>query len=193
MCRSTLPFTLSPQPPLPRALPSPIPTCTMCDSDDHYTPDCYRYVCEMCIKFQPGHYPADCLNLERSPSPSVYHDAPEAWLKGLQSYEGDCVMIGSRVHCMFSLRFLFLFFFCFISDTCTIRMDYLTHSSCAVLVVSCLTHVWLMVVHRPSLNSINTCSLLICSLAYSCWNTLFTLTRAITELISVPSLTTERS
>jgi len=67
-------------------------------SIDHYTPDCRQYICTICEKMQASHFPEDC---------------PErhAWLKGLQSYEGDCVMIGSVCICYHTFIFFFLFLF----------------------------------------------------------------------------------
>jgi len=66
-------------------------------SIDHYTRDCWQYICTICKKTQAGHYPAD---------------SPErcTWLKGLQSYEGDCVMIGFITTCLSCALYSFLFF-----------------------------------------------------------------------------------
>jgi hypothetical protein len=47
-----------------------IPTCGVCHSDDHHTPDCPSYVCFHCEVTQAGHYPAAC------PAYEVYDDAP---------------------------------------------------------------------------------------------------------------------
>jgi hypothetical protein len=41
-----------------------IPTCGVCHSDDHHTPDCPSYVCFHCKVTQAGHYPAACPEYE---------------------------------------------------------------------------------------------------------------------------------
>jgi len=49
----------------PTIQPPPlIPTCGVCGSSAHHTPDCATYVCFHCEVPQAGHYPADCPDLE---------------------------------------------------------------------------------------------------------------------------------
>jgi hypothetical protein len=83
----TLEDRLSSPPPIPLISPPPlpltyvfndptlsstvtIPTCGVCHSDNHHTPDCPSYVCFHCEVTQAGHYPAAC------PAYEVYDDAP---------------------------------------------------------------------------------------------------------------------
>jgi hypothetical protein len=72
-----IPLTSPPPTPLtyvfndPTLDPSPvIPTCGVCHSDDHHTPDCPSYVCFHCEVTQAGHYPTACPDYED------YDDAP---------------------------------------------------------------------------------------------------------------------
>jgi hypothetical protein len=83
----TLEDRLSSPPPIPSSPPPPlpltyvfndptfsssviIPTCGVCHSEDHHTPDCPSYVCFHCEVTQAGHYPAACPDYED------YDDAP---------------------------------------------------------------------------------------------------------------------
>jgi hypothetical protein len=68
----------------PPKLPLSVIICGVCDSHDHHTPDCSRYICYECDKLQAGHYPANCPNklssrhllsgLTRSYHPNLYVD-----------------------------------------------------------------------------------------------------------------------
>jgi hypothetical protein len=71
--RLSSPPPSSPPPPLPLTYvfndptldpSSIIPTCGVCRSDEHHTPDCPSYVCFHCDVTQAGHYPAACPEYE---------------------------------------------------------------------------------------------------------------------------------
>ena len=111
------------------------------------------------------------------------------WLKGLQSYEGDCVMISfPHVYCFNMLLFFsfpFMYDCRYMHDTHGLVLHWLMIAVLTYHTDSCLTHGCAQTMSH----SINTHSYLFGSLAYSCWNTITPLFLLLLRLsrVSVPS------